>query len=226
MAASDPERGTGVATSRLAALREVAISDLDVILDRDPSIRSRGEALLHPTLPAVWSHRVAHALHIRGRRLMARSLATLTRMSTGVEIHPGARIGRRFFIDHGCGVVIGETAVIGDDVTLFHQVTLGAVGWWHDRQRPEGARRHPELGDGVVVGANATVLGPVSIGARAVVGAQALVLSDVPRGARALAPPATVSQQATASLTPVGHQATVTPMTRPRPRPASRPEAA
>lgn len=177
--------------SRMALLLDAGIADLDAVVERDPSVRSRREALLHPALPAVWSHRVAHAMHVRGRRLPARAISTLTRMFTGVEIHPGARIGRRFFIDHGCGVVIGETAVIGDDVTLFHQVTLGSVGWWHDRRRPADTRRHPELGDGVVVGAGATVLGPVSVGARAVVGAQALVLVDVPPDGRVHAAMAT-----------------------------------
>ena len=92
----------------------------------------------------------------------ARLVMVIARLLTGgIEIHPGARIGRGFFVDHGAGVVIGETVVIGEDVTIFHQVTLGAVGWWHDNQRPEGSRRHPKLGDRVVVGANATVLGPV-----------------------------------------------------------------
>jgi serine O-acetyltransferase len=116
----------------------------------------------------------------------------LARRATGVEIHPGARLGRRVFIDHGAAVVIGETAVVGDNVTLYHQVTLGAVGWWQDNRRAAGERRHPVVGSGVVLGANATVLGPVTIGDDAVVGAQALVIKDVPAGARALAPAAVV----------------------------------
>jgi serine O-acetyltransferase len=175
-----------------SALLCAAKDDLDVVVERDPSVRSRKEALLHPAVPAVWSYRLAHALHTRGRRCLARAVSIVARMITAVEIHPGAEIGRGFFIDHGCGVVIGETAVIGDDVTLFHQVTLGAVGWWHDRRRPAGSARHPQLGDGVVVGVGATVLGPVSIGVGAVIGAQALVLTDVPPGARVLAPAASV----------------------------------
>ncbi|HEY3005138.1 MAG TPA: serine O-acetyltransferase EpsC [Kribbellaceae bacterium] len=166
-----------------------ALADLDMVRDRDPSVTSRTEALLHPGLLAVWGHRVAHRVHRRGLRRLARLVSVLARLlSGGIEIHPGARIGRRFFIDHGAGVVIGETAVIGDDVTIFHQVTLGSTGWWHDRERPAGSRRHPELGDRVVVGANATLLGPITVGAGAVVGAQALVIHDVPAGARALAP--------------------------------------
>ena len=150
---------------------------------------SRAEALLHPALVAIWGHRIAHRLHGRGLRRTARLLSVLTRvLSGGIEIHPGARIGRGFFIDHGAGVVIGETVEIGDDVTLFHQVTLGSVGWWHDHKRPDGERRHPRVGDRVVIGANATVLGPVTIGADSVIGAQALVIRDMVSGSRALAP--------------------------------------
>jgi serine O-acetyltransferase len=173
----------------LRSLYRAAVADLDVIRDRDPSITSRGEALLHPSVPAVWSYRGAHRLYRKGLRRTARLVSVVARLlSGGIEIHPGARIGRGFFVDHGAGVVIGETAVIGDDVTVFHQVTLGSVGWWHDRKRPDGARRHPVVGDRVVLGANATVLGPVTIGADSVVGAQALVIDDVPAGSRVLAP--------------------------------------
>jgi serine O-acetyltransferase len=162
--------------------------DLRTIVERDPSVHSRAEALLHPALPALWGHRIAHRLHRRGRRVLARFLMTLMRAVTGVEIHPGAVLGRRVFIDHGSGVVIGETAVVGDDVTIYHQVTLGAVGWWRDNRRPASARRHPVVGAGVVLGTGATVLGPVTIGDRAVIGAHALVVRDLPPGARALAP--------------------------------------
>src|SRR3954447_22133835 len=153
----------------------MAAEDLRVIVDRDPSVGSRWEALLHPALPAMWTHRLASGLHGHGHRVAAKLLANLARAVTGVEIHPGATVGRRVFIDHGAGVVIGETAVIGDDVTIFHQVTLGAVGWWSDNRRPDGERRHPVVGNGVVIGCNATVLGPVTIGDGAQIGAQALV---------------------------------------------------
>jgi serine O-acetyltransferase len=171
------------------ALLRVITADLDVVMDRDPSILSRGEALLHPTVIAIWGWRVSHRLHLRGHLRGARLVMVLARLLTGgIEIHPGATIGRGFFIDHGAGVVIGETVVIGDDVTIFHQVTLGAVGWWHDNQRPEGSRRHPKLGDRVVVGANATLLGPITVGHDSVVGAQALVIRDVPADSRVLAP--------------------------------------
>ena len=171
------------------ALLQVITADLDMVLDRDPSITSRSEALLHPTVIAIWGYRVSHWLHLRGHRRSARFVMVIARLLTGgIEIHPGAQIGRGFFIDHGAGVVIGETVVIGDDVTIFHQVTLGAVGWWHDNQRPEGSRRHPKLGDRVVVGANATLLGPITVGHDSVVGAQALVIRDVPADSRVLAP--------------------------------------
>lgn len=166
----------------------MAAEDLRVIVDRDPSVGSRWEALLHPALPAMWTHRLASGLHGHGHRLAAKLLANLSRAVTGVEIHPGATVGRRVFIDHGAGVVIGETAVIGDDVTIFHQVTLGAVGWWSDNRRPDGERRHPVVGNGVVIGCNATVLGPVTIGDGAQIGAQALVTGDVPAGGRVHAP--------------------------------------
>jgi len=141
---------------------------------RDPAARSAIEvALLYPGLHAIWAHRVSHALWRRRLRLLARAGSQLSRWLTGVEIHPGARIGRRFFIDHGMGVVIGETAEIGDDVMLYHGVTLGG------RTRDSG-KRHPTLGDGVAVGAGAKILGPVTIGAGSVVGANAVVTRDAP----------------------------------------------
>ena len=178
----------------LASVARRAIEDLDVIVARDPSTRSRSEALLHPALPAIWGYRVAHAVHRHGMRRLARALSAVARARTGgIEIHPGAEIGRRFFIDHGAGVVIGETVVIGDDVTLFHQVTLGSVGWWHDAKRPETARRHPKVGNRVVIGANATLLGSITVGDDSLIGAQALVISDVPAFSRVLAPASTAS---------------------------------
>ncbi|MEU2439772.1 serine O-acetyltransferase EpsC [Streptomyces rubradiris] len=166
-----------------------AREDLSVIVARDPSVRTRAEALLHPALPALWTHRLSHALYVRGHRHLARLLAYMARAVTGgIEIHPGARLGRRVFIDHGAAVVIGETAEVGDDVTIFHQVTLGSVGWWRDGRRAAGARRHPVVGDRVVLGTNAIVLGPVTVGDDALIGAGSLVLGDVPSGARVMAP--------------------------------------
>ncbi|MFI5932117.1 serine O-acetyltransferase EpsC [Actinoplanes sp. NPDC051494] len=164
--------------------------DLRTVVDRDPSVHDRAEALLHPALPALWTHRVAHRLHRRGLRRTARLLSLLARGWTGVELHPGAVVGRRVLIDHGSGVVVGETAVIGSDVTMYHQVTLGALGWWRDNGREAGERRHPIIGSHVVLGANATVLGPVTVGDRAVIGAQALVIRDVLADTHALAPAA------------------------------------
>ena len=172
-------------------LYRAAVADLDTIRRRDPSIDSRTEALLHPAVLAIWGYRVAHVLHLRGLRRTARLLSAIARVvSGGIEIHPGAEIGSGFFIDHGTGVVIGETAIIGNDVTIFHQVTLGSVGWWHDQQRPAGARRHPKVGDRVVIGTNATLLGPITVGHDTVVGAQALIIRDVASGSRVLAPTA------------------------------------
>lgn len=161
--------------------------DLDTVVARDPSLAGRWEALGHTGLTAVWAHRLTHRLYGRGLRTTARTLARIARRRTGVEIHPGAVLGRRVLIDHGASVVIGQTAVVGDDVTIYQQVTLGAVGWWTDNLRPPGARRHPVVGDGVILGANATVLGPVTIGANALIGAMATVTEDLPPGARVYA---------------------------------------
>ena len=138
--------------------------DIRSIFERDPAARSTAEVLLtYPGLHAVWSHRVAHRLWRWRLKLIARILSQLTRWLTGIEIHPGATIGERFFIDHGMGVVIGETAEIGDDCTLYHGVTLGGTSW-------ERAKRHPTLGKNVVVGAGAKILGPIMIGDNARVG--------------------------------------------------------
>lgn len=142
---------------------------------RDPAARGAIEiALLYPGLHAIWSYRVSHALWVRGIRFPARALSQLTRWLTGVEIHPGATIGRRFFIDHGMGVVIGETAEIGDDVMLYHGVTLGG------RTRDATGKRHPTLEDGVTVGAGAKILGPITIGSGTIVGANAVVNKPAP----------------------------------------------
>lgn len=124
-------------------------------------------------LHAVWGHRIAHRLWQKGARFPARFVSQVIRFATGIEIHPGATIGRRLFIDHGMGVVIGETAVIGDDVHLYHGVTLGGTG--HER-----GKRHPTLGDRVVVGAGAKVLGNITIGADSAIGANAVVVSSAP----------------------------------------------
>jgi serine O-acetyltransferase len=151
--------------------------DVDAAITRDPAVRSRAEVVLaYSGLHAVWAYRLHHALWVRDHRLTARLLSQAARAATGVEIHPGAVIGRRLFIDHGMGVVIGETAEIGDDVMLYHDVTLGG-------RSLNRTKRHPTLADGVVVGAGARVLGPVVVGAGAQIGANAVVVRDVPAGA-------------------------------------------
>lgn len=158
------------------------VEDIRAIRARDPAARSALEVvLLYPGMHAVWAHRVTHALWRRGLRFPARVLAHLVRALTGVEIHPGARLGRRVTIDHGMGVVIGETAEIGDDVHLYSGVVLGGVA-------ARGGKRHPTVEGGAVLGAGAIVLGPVRIGTGARIGAGAVVREDVPPGAVVLAP--------------------------------------
>ena len=151
--------------------------DIRIVFERDPAARSTLEVLLtYPGLHAVWVHRLSHVLWRWRLKLLARVLSQLTRWFTGIEIHPGASIGNRFFIDHGMGVVIGETAEIGDDCTLYHGVTLGGTSW-------ERAKRHPTLGKNVVVGAGAKILGPITIGENARVGSNSVVVKDVPANA-------------------------------------------
>lgn len=158
-----------------------AREDIDVVFAKDPAATSVAEVLLYPHLHALWLYRLAHRGYLKGRRFSPRLISLIGRfISSGIDIHPGATIGRRFFIDHGSGVVIGETAVIGDDVMLYHQVTLGATGWWKDMRRPHGAQRHPTIEDGVVIGSGAAVLGPITVGARSKIGAQALVIESIP----------------------------------------------
>ncbi|CBL45753.1 O-acetylserine synthase [gamma proteobacterium HdN1] len=151
--------------------------DIRSVFARDPAARSSVEVFLtYPGVHAMIFHRMAHSLWLRGWKLSARLLAMVARGITGIEIHPGATIGRRFFIDHGMGVVIGETAEIGDDVTLYHGVTLGGTSW-------NKGKRHPTVGNGVVVGAGAKILGPISVGEGARVGSNAVVTRPVPPGA-------------------------------------------
>ena len=167
----------------LVVLRE----DLDAARRRDPAARTLTEvALGYPGVHAVWAYRVAHRMWREpGLRLAARLLSQATRAATGIEIHPGALIGRRLFIDHGMGVVIGETAVVGDDVVLFHGATLGGKAM-------RRGKRHPTLGDNVVVGSGAKILGPVWIGDGAQIGANAVVVKDVPAHAVAVGVPAVI----------------------------------
>jgi serine O-acetyltransferase len=164
----------------LTRLRE----DIATIKERDPAARSTVEILLaYPGLHAVLFYRIAHRLWKRGFTTPARVLSHLARFLTGIEIHPGATIGRRFFIDHGMGVVIGETAIVGDDVTLYQGVTLGGTG-------KERGKRHPTLGDNVIVGVGSKVLGAITIGDGARIGGGSVVLKDVPPHTTAVGVPA------------------------------------
>jgi serine O-acetyltransferase len=164
--------------------------DIACVFARDPAARSTWEVLTcYPGLKALWGHRISHWLWTHGLRWLARMNSQIARFLTGIEIHPGARIGRRFFIDHGMGVVIGETAEIGDDVTLYHQVTLGGTSW-------DKGKRHPTLEDGVVIGAGAKVLGPITIGKGARVGSNSVVVREVEPGATVVGIPARVVDKA------------------------------
>jgi serine O-acetyltransferase len=159
--------------------------DVRAVLERDPAAKSALEVVTcYAGLHALWAHRLNHELWLAGYRLPARVLSQFVRFATGVEIHPGAVVGRRVVIDHGMGVVIGETAVVGDDVHMYHGVTLGG-----NSPRPE--KRHPTLRDGVVVGANATLLGDIEVGENAQVGAGSVLTKDVPPGETWTGVPAT-----------------------------------
>jgi serine O-acetyltransferase len=168
---------------------------IDAAYEKDPALRGswgRLHALLYPGVQAILAHKASHALWRIGVPLLPVAISQLARAFTGVEIHPGARIGRRFFIDHGTGVVIGETAEIGNDVMMYHGVTLGGRGFWRDEK---GRKRHPTIEDGVVLGVGATVIGPVNIGRNSKIGAMSLVLHDVPEGSVVRAAEATVVRQ-------------------------------
>ena len=160
--------------------------DLGCVFDRDPAARTRFEVITtYPGFHAVLMHRLTHGLWNNGLPWLARVLSNVARLFTGIEIHPGATIGRRFFIDHGMGVVIGETAEIGDDCTLYHGVTLGGTSW-------DKGKRHPTLGNDVVIGAGAKVLGPIHIGDDVRIGSNAVVLRDVHEGATVVGVPGRV----------------------------------
>ncbi len=171
----------------VGSLRRSVSEDIDAAIARDPAAVNRADVFFNsPGLHAIWSYRVAHKMWQTPRlKPAARILSTMTRAVTGVEIHPGATIGRRFFIDHGMGVVIGETAEVGDDVMLYHGVTLGG-------RSLQKVKRHPTLGDNVTVGTGARILGPVTLGDGVQVGANSVVVKDVPAGAVATGIPARV----------------------------------
>mgnify|MGYP000679760794 FL=1 len=159
------------------------IEDIDAALVRDPATNTRFEMFMtSPGLHAVWQHRVSHWIWKRKLRTLARVLSNLTRFWTGIEIHPGAQIGRRVFIDHGMGVVIGETAVIGNDVLMYHGVTLGG-------RTLESVKRHPTVGNNVSIGAGATLIGNITIGDNAIIGANTTVTRDLAPGSRVVGSP-------------------------------------
>nr|WP_223155179.1 serine O-acetyltransferase [Alkalibacillus aidingensis] len=149
--------------------------DVDVVFDQDPAARNRIEVILtYAGVHAIWAHRVAHGFHKRKMYFIARLISQISRFFTGIEIHPGAKIGKRFFIDHGMGVVIGETCEIGDNVTIYQGVTLGGTG-------KEAGKRHPTLKDNVLVATGAKVLGSITIDEHSKIGAGSVVLKDVPK---------------------------------------------
>jgi serine O-acetyltransferase len=161
--------------------------EVDSIIARDPAARHRWEVITcYPGLHAVWLHRVAHFLWNSGLQWVARFWSMLARLLTGIEIHPGAKIGRRVFLDHGLGIVIGETTEIGDDCTIYQGVTLGGTSLY------KGVKRHPTLGKGVVISAGAKVLGGFTVGDGARVGSNAVVLKEIPAGATAVGVPARI----------------------------------
>ncbi|WP_404295987.1 serine O-acetyltransferase [Halomonas sp.] len=164
--------------------------DINSVFDRDPAARNFLEVLTnYPGLHALLIHRLSHWLWRKNLKWLARTISSVSRWMTGVEIHPGASIGRRFFIDHGMGVVIGETAEVGDDVTLYQGVTLGGTSW-------NKGKRHPTLEDGVIVGAGAKILGPFSVGAGAKIGSNAVVTKEVPAGATVVGIPGKIVKRA------------------------------
>lgn len=170
----------------LAQLKE----DIACVFDRDPAARNWFEVVTtYPGLHALQAHRISHWLWLHQMKWLARLLSAIARFLTGIEIHPGAKIGRRFFIDHGMGVVIGETAEIGDDCTIYHSVTLGGTSW-------NPGKRHPTLENGVVIGAGAKVLGPLTVKANARIGSNAVVLKDVPEGASVVGVPGRIINKA------------------------------
>ena len=158
--------------------------DLNKVMENDPAARSKIEVfLLYPTIHALIAYRISHYLYINKLFFLARLISQISRFFTGIEIHPSAKIGRGLVIDHGMGVVIGETAEIGDNVLLYHGVTLGGTG-------KDKGKRHPTVGNNVVIGAGAKVLGPIYIGSNSKIGANSVVLNNVPEGATAVGIPA------------------------------------
>jgi len=179
-------------SKRKLGLFKLLSEDVACVFERDPAARTKVEVLLtYPGVHALIIFRIANRLWLRGWRLSARILSFVSRTVSNIDIHPGATIGRRFFIDHGAGVVIGETAEIGRDVTLYHGVTLGGTSW-------NKGKRHPTLGNGVMVGAGAKILGPITVNEKARVGANSVVIEEVPAGCTVVGIPGKVVKVKTA----------------------------
>lgn len=175
-------------------------SDIQAVFDNDPAARSWFEVIFtYSGLHAIWSHRIAHFFYRRRWYTAARTISQISRFFTGIEIHPGARIGNRLFIDHGMGVVIGETCEIGDDVVIYQGVTLGGSG-------KEKGKRHPTVGNNVVIGSGAKVLGSFKIGDQANIGANSVVLKEVPAGSTVVGIPGKVVRQDGKRLDRLSHQ--------------------
>ncbi|MEI6221729.1 MAG: serine O-acetyltransferase EpsC [bacterium] len=158
------------------------IETLQVIYEKDPALKGGInflEAFLYPGLWAIWNHRIAHKLYRWKIPFFPRLLSQITRFLTGIEIHPGATIGKRFFIDHGMGVVIGETAIVGSNVMIYHGVTLGGSGWWQDEK---GEKRHPTIEDDVTIGMGSAIIGNITIGKGSIVGAASTITKNIPSG--------------------------------------------
>ena len=163
--------------------------DIKVVFERDPAARNVFEVITsYPGLHAIWLHRISHFLWKKGAKTLARIISHINRCLTGIEIHPGAKIGRRFFIDHGMGVVIGETAEIGDDVLMYQGVVLGGTSLKKEK-------RHPTIGNNVVIGAGAILLGPIKVGDGAKIGAGSVVIRDVPEGTTVVGVPARIVEK-------------------------------
>lgn len=178
-----------LAVLKLLLISRLFAEEIEVIRKRDPASRSIWEViLLYQGLHALIYHRIAHHFYRQGHFLVARWVSQFCRSMTGIEIHPGAHIGRRFFIDHGMGVVIGQTCVIGDDVLLYQQVTLGGTGL-------EKGKRHPTIGNNVVIGAGAKVLGNITVGDNSYIGANAVVIRDVPPNSTVVGIPGRITKQ-------------------------------
>ena len=185
-AAHDAKRALLSAHEKINKIKEEVVSEVNSIRERDPAAKSNLEAaLLYPGLHAVLAHRAAHALYEKKHYTVARAISQTARFLTGIEIHPGAKIGKGLFIDHGAAVVIGETAEIGDNCTIYQGVTLGGTG-------KDIGKRHPTLGNGVMVGAGAKVLGPFKIGDNTKIAANAVVLEEIPENCTAVGIPAKV----------------------------------